>query len=138
MAINHQVLRGLGYLPSYQASAIPFLTSSLVVPISTSEPIEINFSTITRFITVTNTNDIDDPNYPLRFGFSRNGIKGIENNNYIVLNNGDSYEGELRVTKVFLLSDSPVYSSSGSIIAGLTDIDVSHLQTNWSGSIGVG
>ena len=138
MAINHQILRGLGHVPSYQASAIPFLTSSLVVPISTSEPIEINFSTITRFITITNTNSIDDPNYPLRFGFSRNGIKGVENNNYIVLNNGDSYEGELRVTKVFLLSDSPVYSSSGSIIAGLTDINASLLQTNWSGSIGVG
>jgi len=125
-------------VPSYQASAVPFLTSSLVVPVSTSEPIEINFNTVTRFITITNTNSIDDPNYPLRFGFSRNGIKGVENNNYIVLNNGDSYEGELRVTKVFLLSDSPVYSSSGSIIAGLTDINASLLQTNWSGSIGVG
>ena len=138
MAINHQILRGLGHVPSYQASAVPFLTSSLVVPVSTSEPIEINFNTVTRFITVTNTNSVDDPNYPLRFGFSRNGIKGVENNNYIVLNNGDSYEGELRVTKVFLLSDSPVYSSSGSIIAGLTDINASLLQTNWSGSIGVG
>jgi len=138
MAINHQILRGLGHVPSYQASAVPFLTSSLVVPVSTSEPIEINFNTVTRFITITNTNSIDDPNYPLRFGFSRNGIKGVENNNYIVLNNGDSYEGELRVTKVFLLSDSPVYSSSGSIIAGLTDINASLLQTNWSGSIGVG
>jgi len=138
MAINHQILRGIGYLPSYQASAVPFLTSSLVVPVSTSEPIEINFSTITRFITVTNTNAIDDPNYPLRFGFSRNGIKGVENNNYIVLNNGDSFEGAFKVTSIFLLSDSFVYSSSGSIVAGLTDIQSSHLSHNWSGSIGVG
>jgi hypothetical protein len=138
MALNHQALRGLGYVPSYQASAVPFLTSSLTIPVSTSEPIVINFNTVTRFITVTNTNSVDDPNYPLRFGFSRNGIKGVENNNYIVLNNGDSYDAELRVTKVFLLSDSTAHSSSGSVIAGLTDINSSLLQTNWSGSMGVG
>jgi hypothetical protein len=138
MALNHQALRGLGYVPSYQASAVPFLTSSLTIPVSTSEPIVINFNTVTRFITVTNTNSVDDPNYPLRFGFSRNGIKGVENNNYIVLNNGDSYDAELRVTKVFLLSDSPAHSSSGSVVAGLTDINSSLLQTNWSGSMGVG
>jgi len=138
MALNHQALRGLGYVPSYQASAVPFLTGSLTIPVSTSEPIVINFNTVTRFITVTNTNSVDDPNYPLRFGFSRNGIKGVENNNYIVLNNGDSYDAELRVTKVFLLSDSPAHSSSGSVVAGLTDINSSLLQTNWSGSMGVG
>lgn len=138
MALKHQTHRGIGYLPSYQASAIPFVTSSLNVPVSTAEPVEISFDTISRFIVVTNTNSADDPNYPMRFGFSRNGIKGVENSNYIVLDNGDTYSGELRVSKVFLLSDSSIYASSGSILAGLTDIEARYLQTNWSGSIGVG
>lgn len=138
MALQHQMLRGVGYVPSYQASAIPYLTSSLTIPISTSEPLEIKFENITRFVTVTNTSTVDDPPYPFRFGFSRNGIKGVENNNYIVLNNGDSYTGEFRVGKLFLLSDSTVYTASGSVVAGLTDLIADQLPLNWSGSIGVG
>lgn len=136
MSIHHQTIRGIGYVPSYQASAVPYLTSSLAVPDNSSEPIEINFETITRFITITNTYN-GTQNIPLRFGFSANGVKGVEYNNYAVLNNGESYEGALKVSKVFLLSDT-IFSTSGSIVAGLTDISSELLLNNWTGSIGVG
>jgi len=137
MALNHQTYRGLGYLPSYQASAVPYLTSSLAVPVSTQEPLEIRFDTVSRFVIITNTLDSSFANIPLRFGFSANGVKGVENNNFVILNNGESFEAEFRVTAVYLLSDntSPV---SASVIAGLTGINRAPLRNNWSGSAGVG
>lgn len=136
MALNHQTIRGLGYLPSYQASAVPYLTSSLAIPASNQAPLTISFNSVTRFIIITNTYN-GAQNRPMRFGFSENGIKGTVNNNYAVLNNGESFEAEFRVSKVFLLSDS-VFSTSGSVIAGLTDINSDLIYNNWSGSQGVG
>ena len=128
--------RGIGYLPSYQASAIPFLSSSIEIPKNTSSPIVIKFPYVTRNIIITNTYS-GAQNIPLRFGFSENGVMGVENNNFIVLNNQESFESEFRVTKVFLISDS-VFATSGSVVAGLTDIVSGELINNWSGSSGVG
>ena len=136
MSLNHQTMRGLGYLPSYQASGVPYLTSSLTIPNTNQDPLTISFNTVTRFIIITNTYN-GTQNRPMRFGFSENGVKGTVNNNYAVLNNGESFEAELRVSKVFLLSDS-VFSTSGSVIAGLTDINADLIYNNWSGSQGVG
>jgi hypothetical protein len=82
--------------------------------------------------------------YPLKFfeenmtnGFSRNGVKGVQDNNYVVLDNGETFEAEFKVSKVFLLSDG-IYETSGSVVAGLTGIGSSHLINNWTGSAGVG
>ena len=92
---------------------------------------------VTRFVVITNTLAGSAPNVPLRFGFSVNGVKGVENNNYAVLNNGESFEAEFKVTSIYLLSDS-VNECSASVIAGLTGIENIHLDTNWTGSAGVG
>jgi hypothetical protein len=73
-------------------------------------------------------------NVPMRFGFSAN---GVENNNYGILNNGESFEAEFKVVSVYLVSDS-ASGASGSVIAGLTGIPASALEGNWSGSAGVG
>jgi len=64
-------------------------------------------------------------------------VQGIEDSNYAILNNGESFEAEFKVTSVYLMSDSP-NECSASVIAGLTGIDQSHLANNWSGSVGVG
>lgn len=136
MSLYHQTQRGIGYLPSYQASGIPFLTSSLNIPDNSSDPIVVNFETVSRFIIVTNT-CTDAANRPFRFGFSRNGALGVENNNFIVLNNNESFREEFRVSKIFLVSDS-VFAATGSVVAGLTDIESNNLINNWSGSLGVG
>lgn len=134
---NGNTSYGLGHVPSYQVSSRPFLTSSLTVPASDSEPLEISFDSVSRFVVITNTLDLSATSTPIRFGMSANGVKGIENNNYGILNNGQSFEADFRVTKVFLLSDT-LNEASASVIAGLTDIDSSLLPTNWSGSSGVG
>ena len=128
---------GLGHVGSFQTSARPFLTSSLNVPASTGTPTQVSFETVTRFIIITNTLAGSAANVPLRFGFSANGVKGVENNNYAILNNGESFEAEFKATSVFLLSDS-TQACSASVIAGLTGIDQRHLRTNWTGSAGVG
>lgn len=128
---------GLGNVGSYQVSGKPYLTSSLTVPASSSAPLEIPFNTVTKTITITNTLSSAVPNVPLRFGFSANGVKGVENNNYAVLNNGESFEADYKVIKIFLLSDSGS-ECSASVCVGLTGIAAEHLVNNWSGSAGVG
>jgi hypothetical protein len=73
----------------------------------------------------------------MRFGFSANGVSGIEESNYGILNNGESFEAEFRVVSVYLMTDT-VNECTGSVIAGLTRISSIHLTDNWSGSAGVG
>lgn len=128
---------GLGHVPSFQASARPYLTASLNVPANTEEPIQVSFETVTRFVVITNNTPATSTNVPMRFGFSANGVKGIENNNYGILNNGESFEAEFKAVSVYLLSDS-VNNATASVIAGLTGIDSQRLVDNWSGSSGVG
>lgn len=137
MAVFEKYTVGLGHVGSYQVSGRPYLTSSIEVYESTAEPVEISFESVSKTVTITNTLPTTDTNVPMRFGFSAHGVKGTENNNYLILNNGESFEGDFKVTKVFLLSDSAV-GCSGSIGASLTGIDKKHLATNWSGSVGVG
>jgi len=128
---------GLGHVPSFQASARPYLTASLDVSANTEEPIEVSFETVTRFVVSTNNTPATSTNVPMRFGFSANGVKSVENNNYGILNNGESFEAEFKVVSVYLLSDS-VNNATASVIAGLTGIDNQRLVDNWSGSSGVG
>jgi len=128
---------GLNHVGSYQASARPFLTSSLNVPDSSGTPTVVSFQSVSKFVIITNTLPGSATNVPLRFGFSEAGVKGTVDNNYGILNNGESFEAEFKTTRIYLLSDS-VNECSASVIAGLTGIGASHLSTNWSGSVGVG
>jgi hypothetical protein len=135
---NFAYRSGLGNVGSYQASAIPYLTSSLTIPVSSSTPYEVAFPNVTRFVIITNILDGASPNVPLRFGFSENGVKGVENTNYAILNNGESFEGEFRVTRLYLLSDDGALECNASVIAGLTTVSTKELENNWTGSVGVG
>lgn len=137
MSENFKYTYGLGHVPSYQASAVPYLTSSLIVPASGSTPLEISLPAVSRFVVITNNTPASSTNVPMRFGFSSNGVSGLENNNYGILNNQESFEAELRVTRVYLMTDT-VNECTGSVIAGLTRISNKHLPDNWSGSAGVG
>lgn len=137
MSVLNKYEVGLGHVGSYQVSGRPFLTSSLQIPASSGTPVQVEFETVSRFVVVTNTLPGSAANVPLRFGFSANGVKGVENNNYAVLNNSESFEGEFRVTSVYLLSDG-ASECSASVVAGLTGISKRDLLNNWSGSAGVG
>ena len=116
---------GLNSVGQYQLSGIPYATSTLAVDSSTIT--ELEFPTITKFVTV--VNEHSGSSAKLRVGFS---AAGIAANNYFILDNGESYTGEFRVSSIFLRGDST--NASASVIAGLTMIETNNLPTNWSGS----
>lgn len=135
---NRQWNAGLGNVGSYQASSIPYTTSSLNVPGSpASTIIKIAFPHVTRFVTVKNIGVEGATDCLLRVGFSE---KGIANNNYFLLNNEESYSADWRVSAIYLRVDdtASALNATASVIAGLTNIDPLDLEWNWSGSIGVG
>jgi hypothetical protein len=122
---------------SYLVGAIPFTTSSLVVPASTGDPLAVSFPLVTQFVTVR----CDDPTNAVRVGFSANGVKATEQNNYFTLTSSGSYTGEFRVARIYLLSDT-TSASTATVIAGLTPAAAGQVASgiinNWSGSSGVG
>jgi hypothetical protein len=135
---------GLGAVGQYQTSGIPFATASVNVASSyvasgDSNTLEISFPFVTKFVTV--VNDHSGSSAKLRVGFSALGITGSDGGNdtgtnYFILDNGESYTGEFRVSKLYLLGDT--VPTTASVIAGMTGIPSYKLQTNWSGTSGVG
>jgi len=128
---------GLGNVGSYQASARPFLTSSLEMS-GNLEVVTVSFPTVSRFITVKNTVSQAEDNVGCRVGISANGVRGT---NYLTLYNEESYSADWRIKALHLSFDSTSAVNLGvtaSVIAGLTNIDAQELTHNWSGSQGVG
>jgi hypothetical protein len=123
---------GIGNAASYQVSGIPWVSSSLAVPASGSTPLEIAFPQITKSIIVKN---VSTGSVSMRVGFSSNGVSNT--NNFFLLSAGESFAADLKVTRVYLMSNNGT-ALSASIIAGLTNIDALELTNNWSGSLGVG
>jgi hypothetical protein len=132
---------GLSNVGSYQVSGKPFVTGSLTVPNSASAtPLRIEFPSVTRWFTVIN---VDSKH--MRVGFSEEGVKG---SNYFLVHedNHPTQNGpyELKVTELYLLSDTGQAITEASVLAGLTGISVDRINnispsgSNWSGSIGVG
>ena len=135
---------GLKYPPaqhndtsSYLVGGIPYVTSSLVVPASSSEPIKVKFPYVTQFVVIR----CDSATEALRVGFSRNGVKAVEQNNYFTLTSSGSFEGKFRLGEIYLLSDS-TSASSATVVAGLSPAPGTQVSDgiikNWSGSNGVG
>ena len=127
---------GLGNVGSYQASTKPFLSSSVAIT-GSGNVIKIAFPYVTQFVTVENSGVEAESDCYMRVGFSRNGI-GEEN--YLILNNGESYSADWRVTAVYMRvhTTASTTNATASVIAGLTNIEADQLSNNWSGSIGVG
>lgn len=123
---------GIGNAASYQVSGIPWVSSSLVVPASGSTVLEITFPQVTKSLIVKNSST---GTVNMRVGFSENGVKN--SNNYFILSGGESFAADLKVTRVYLMSNDATVLT-GSVIAGLTNIPADELTTNWSGSAGVG
>lgn len=137
----HKYTAGLNNVGSYQVSGMPFATGSLTVPASGSTPLRIEFPYVTQWISVTNTNSKH-----VRLGFSENGVRN-GGYNYVLIHE-DNHPAEhtyyLKLTELYLLSDTGQSVSNFSVIAGLTNIPVERINnispsgSNWSGSVGVG
>ena len=132
---------GLNNVGSYQVSGIPFATGNLTVPASGTTPLKIEFPFVTQWISVTNVNAKH-----VRLGFSSNGVED-NTDNYILIHQ-DNHPTfniyNLKLTEVYLMSDTGQSVGNFSLIAGLTNIPVERVNnispsgSNWSGSIGVG
>lgn len=122
---------GIGNAASYQVSGIPWVSSSLAVPVSGATTLEISFPQVTKSVIVKN---VSTGSVQMRVGFSDNGVKGT---NFFLLAAGESFAADLKVTRLYLMSNNGT-ALTASVIAGLTNIPATELTTNWSGSAGVG
>ena len=119
MSLNNPVI-GEGYVPAYQMSAVPYVTSSTIAGNAT---VEISFPQVTRFLTVKN---VDAAN-SIYVAFTQNGLSAA-NSNFITLKVSGSLSEELRTTKLFLKNAAGT-TTSYELIAGLTNIPASQFTT---------
>lgn len=132
---------GLNNVGSYQVSGMPYATGSLIAPASGSLPLKIEFPYVTQWVSIVNTNSKH-----LRVGFSENGVKNGNFNYFLVHedNHPTFNMYNLKLTELYLLSDTGQSIANVSVVAGLTNLPVSRINniglsgSNWSGSIGVG
>ena len=141
MSSEFKYTAGLSNVGSFQVSGIPFATGNLSIPDNTSTPLKIEFPYVTQWISVSN---LDTKH--VRLGFSENGVKS-GGSNYILIHEEVSPTFNmynLKLTEVYLLSDTSQAVTNFSLIAGLTNIPVERINnispsgSNWSGSVGVG
>jgi len=129
-----QYKAGLHNVGSYQVSGIPYVTGSLTAPTSSGTPIVIEFPSVTKFVTVTNSAAIGGTQ--LRVGYSENGVKGT---NFCLVNPQASVTYEVKTDKIYLLSNGAAITNLVSICAGLTGIETNYsLAATYSGSNGIG
>ena len=143
MPSNFKYGVGFNNVGSYQASAKPFIKTELTVPASSSDAstaLEVAFPKVTKFITV--RNDATSAAGEIRLAFASGGLGsdkdgGTSANNYIMIAQSASFSADFRVTKLYLMSDKN-YTTSATVIAGLTQIDDARLPDSWKGDDGVG
>ena len=124
---------GPNFIPAYQISAIPYVTSSTA---PASGVVELDFAWVTRFIVVRNTSIAGSTNV-LKVGFTENGLHG---SNYFSLASGESFDAEFRVKSLFLSSSSGT-STPYTVIAGLTTVDAKYFpiltgSSDFGGGVG--
>lgn len=122
-----------GFVPEYQVSSWPYLTSSTL---QAGETREIRFPGVTRWIELHN-NDHGSGNHILNFGMTQNCFLPA-NSNYYSLHPGEQTNRlELKCVKLFLSSSS---ETPFSIIAGYTNISTGSFPvlTGSNGWEGVG
>jgi hypothetical protein len=143
MPSNFKYGVGFNNVGSYQASAKPYIKTELVVPVSSSDAataLEVTFPKVTKFVTI--RNDATSSAGEIRLAFSSGGLGadkdgGTSANNYIRIAQSASFSADFRVTRLYLMSDKN-YSTNATVIAGLTQIDATHLPESWKGDTGVG
>ena len=132
MSINNPTW-GEGYVPAYQMSGMPYVTSSNVAIGATKE---LTFSYVTKFVTVKNNSAV--AGNVISVGFTQNGmIPG--NSNFFVLSGSETFSAEVRTSRLFVSGTNGALVPF-SVVAGLTNIPVSNflLVTSSNGFGGVG
>ena len=142
------------FVPEYQVSGVPFVTSSQPGEINGSVVAQVDFPFVTRWLQITNWGD-----GTLKFGFTEAGVNGVgasvsgsaseqsaDHSNYYILSGsgteGDSMSAqstarlELRCKRLFIGAAGG--SSGFSIVAGLTSAPDFVELSGSQGYVGVG
>jgi hypothetical protein len=122
-----------GYVPAYQASAVPFITSS---QINLGEIQVIEFPQVTRFFNIQNMSKTS--NNDIAVAMTQRGLDPVVGN-FFTLPEGTAFRDEIRTTRLFV-SCSVGTNIRYQVIAGLTNIPSSQflLITGSNGHAGVG
>ena len=114
------------FVPEYQQSGIPFATGSSNLDNNVVD--HISLPSVSRWIVFHN---LDSSNSSvLRLGFTENGVKGVETNNYFVVHPGEQTPKlELKTKDIFIGNYSGHDNVKYSLIAGLTGIPSRNLPT---------
>jgi hypothetical protein len=126
---------GLGNVPSYQVSGIPWVSGG----ISATTIKSVSFPYVTRWIYVVNNGTGD-----LKVGFSQNGVQGTR---YFTVQASGTAGKDTTTIRLEVKATELWFSGSTSvdIVAGLTTIPVARINnssispsgSNWSGSANV-
>jgi hypothetical protein len=107
------------FVPEYQQSGIPFVTSSTANEVNTT-PVLVPFPFVTRWVQIFNTDGTAGDT--LRVGFTQNGVSSNPNANYMILSGGQSTGRlELKCTGLWFLKHG-ANPTSFSVVAGLTSV----------------
>ena len=130
MSLNNPAMHE-GFVPAYQVSAVPYLTSSSVTLGQTQQ---FEFGYATRFFTIKN-NSVSTA--VIAFSFTSLGLTP-SNSNYYILSGAQEYSGEIRTDRLFV--SGVAGSATFSIVAGLTGIPSRNMLqvTGSNGFNGVG
>ena len=113
MSLNNPAMHE-GFVPAYQVSAAPYVTSSNV---TLGQVKQFDFNYVTRFFTVKNTSTTSTNT--IAVAFTELGLT-TANSNYLTLSGSEAFSGELRVDRLFV--SGAVGTSTFTIVAGLTSI----------------
>lgn len=147
---NNYPFYGAGDVASYQMSGIPFVTSSKANEVGDT-PIVIKFPSVTRHITIRNT----DGSHALRVGFSHSGSLGLggsisgsdsktgasHKNYFIIPADKTTPRLEIRCKELFFAKNGGGgTNASFTVIAGLTPIPTRNfpLLSGSKGYLGIG
>ena len=125
------------FVPEYQQSGIPYVTSSATNEVSDSA-VRISFPFVTRWVQVFNTDSAGA--HTLRVGFTQNGVNAVETANYLILSGGQSTERmELKCKEMWFRRHGST-NTSFSVIAGITNVPANTFPvlTGSGGVSGVG
>lgn len=132
MSLNNPVIHE-GYVPAYQASSVPFVTSSVI---SNGEIHTIEFQQVTRFFNVQNT--ASGSSDEIAVSFTLNGLNPSQRN-YFTLAQGVAFRDEIRCTRLFVSCTNGT-DVRYQVVAGLTNISANQFLviTSSNGHQGVG
>ena len=137
MSSQFKYTAGLNHVGSYQASARPYVKASLTVPVTgaANTSLEISFPKVTKFVTIRNDGTDASASCDMQLAFATGGFE-TDQSNFITIAESASFSADFRVTKLYLMA-SAAGELNATVIAGLTNIDSSHLSSSWEHLEGV-